>query len=230
MDNNHTVYLTAKDLCRICNSQTMIALCIHVWKHFSDIFQELATNKGKLHEKQQIKYCFEQIKRYLQITGDLAREEVTSVIILEIHKLIFVSYKNNERNRIINIVFNDMSIKEIGILEPDIIIDFLFDLIIEVMVHFKSNPNSSLADDHTVDYCWNNMAEIESVMRQNVDKVHPFNATSPKEIYTSCLATLSITHEPIPTRLVKVRHGMDVYNIGRDDSVKDQSPIVTHLE
>ena len=59
------------------------------------------------------------------------------------------------------------------------------------------------------------------MIRQCANDVHKTKPTVTRETYFSCLATMTMTHEPIPEQLVKVKRGMDIYNIGQGSTIEE---------
>lgn len=225
MSSDIVVRLSAEELNKFCNPQTMVGISLHVWKYFCDLFYDQAILIKKRKVGIQIRHSLEQISRYLQMVGDLSTETVDSVIVIYLKQLAFMSYKHDSSNKIINVTFHNMTVREVGILAADTIIDFLFDLALEVIVHIKSSPNKSPLDDCTIDYCWKSIAELEPMIRQCANDVHKSKPTVVRETYFSCVATMTMTHEPIPNELVKVKYGMDIYNIGQGSTI-DELPVM----
>ena len=221
------IRLSASELRNTFNSQTMVGITLHIWKYFGDLLFEEAKLIRKTKTAYRLRNCLEQISRHLLLIGDQSTDIVTSMIIIHLKQLAFMSHKHANSMKTIDVLIHNMNIKELGLIEADMLIDFLMDLTLEIIAYIKSDPNKGPLADCTIDYCWSSIVEIEPKIRNWTNQIIPVKKDH-RDTYFSCIATMEIRHRPIPDQVIKVEKGMDIYRIGQE-GINISPPIVYEL-
>jgi hypothetical protein len=227
MCSDLAIRLSASELRNTFNSQTMVGITLHVWKYFGNLLFEKAKLIKKTKTAYRLRDCLEQISRHLLLIGDQSKDIVTSMIIIHLKQLAFLSHRHANSMKTVDVLIHNMDIRELGLIEADMLIDFLMDLTLEIIAYIKSDPNKGPLSDCTIDYCWSSIVEVEPKIRNWTNQIIP-NKKDYKETYLSCMATMEILHQPIPDQVIKVEKGMDIYRIGQE-GINVSPPIVYEL-
>ncbi len=208
-NNHHITSLTAIELRKICNPITAIAICLQLWRHFLSIFRKRAQDTQKIRIDNTIRFCLEHATYHLLMLGAMSEDQATSIINMTIYKVSIISHINHPINKKTTITFCDLSIKEIGDLRPDVIVDFLMNLVKECSTMIKDNPKGPLFNQY-VDYYADSIYDISDIMKKTFYQVTQILRIIEKEEYISGFATLAFERNPLQENIVTVSENMNL--------------------
>lgn len=218
MSNYQVINLTATDLKKICNPITAIAICIQLWRHFLSIFRKRAQDAQQNRVDNTIKFCMEHITYNLLMLGALTEELTTSVISMTIYKVAIISNINHPTNAKTTISFCDLSVKDVGNLRPDIIVEFLMKLVKECSIMIKENPKGPFFSQY-VNYYSESIYDVADILKKSFYQVTRIQGIVDPEEYISGFLSLELKREAEPATHIQVSENMNLEVTNPSDTV-----------
>ena len=206
----------AEELIVDFNAQTVVGLCLHLWKHFLRVISNM--DKDNPNHVLAIHFCDEHVTHYIRLLGYLATGLVKTVISIKIHKISVVYTRDIVDPPEISVRDYEMlnhSPKDIVIHQ---ILEFLEGISRETAKVLKLQSNISPLDIYLIDCHLDSLLDAISILDKAASKLNPsrLEVGLPSK-YSSSYLTVEVQHEPLSAIATVDDDFTHVYRIGKDE-------------
>ena len=212
MDESRNIGLNAKDLSTEFNTQTIVGICLHFWRHFLVILTSRA--KPESPTKNAVIFCLDHITHYLQQLGSMAKDPVLSIVCLKIRNVSMVSQHNLTTVKKLTVSPCDLVSQRINHIDPKVIIDFLISLTKECVKAAKLKMNRPSSETQRADQYLTSMLEMIPMVRTLFRKLSLYIGSDQEGKFVSSFMTVEVKHVPLTTSPSEIEGLAHVYTIG----------------